>query len=58
MVTTIDRSLEFYVKGVVFEKKMDWRPEGRIEWCYIESLARAGACSKKKRQPYGRLFLL
>lgn len=36
MVTSIDRSLDFYVKGLGFEIKMDWRPEGKIEWCWLE----------------------
>ena len=36
MVTNIDRSLDFYVKGLGFEIKIDWRPEGKIEWCWLE----------------------
>jgi lactoylglutathione lyase len=36
MVTDIDRSIEFYVKGLGFEIKLDWKPKGRIEWCSIE----------------------
>jgi len=36
MVTNIESSLEFYVKGLGFEAKINWRPEGRIEWCWLE----------------------
>jgi lactoylglutathione lyase len=36
MVKSMDRSLKFYVEGLRFAMKMDWRPEGNIEWCYLE----------------------
>ena len=36
MVTSIDKSIDFYTKGLGFEIKIDWRPEGRIEWCWLE----------------------
>ena len=36
MVTSIDRSLDFYVRGLGFEVKIDWKPNGRIEWCWLE----------------------
>ncbi|MBX2971400.1 MAG: hypothetical protein KF803_18685 [Cyclobacteriaceae bacterium] len=36
MVTDIDRSIAFYVKGLGFELKNEWRSKGRIEWCYLE----------------------
>lgn len=36
MVTDIDRSLAFYTKGLGFEMKIDWRPAGKIEWCWLE----------------------
>lgn len=36
MVTDIHRSIEFYVNGLGFELKIDWKPKGRIEWCYLE----------------------
>lgn len=36
MVKDIGATLEFYVKGLGFELKLDWRPEGRIEWCWLE----------------------
>ena len=35
MVTNIDRSLDFY-RGLGFEEKIDWKPQGRIEWCWME----------------------
>ena len=36
MVTDIDASLRFYVDGLGFAIKNEWRPEGRIEWCLLE----------------------
>ena len=36
MVKNLERSLDFYVKGLSFEIKMDWKPGGRIEWCWLE----------------------
>lgn len=36
MVTNMERSLEFYVKGLGFDKKLDWSPAGNLEWCYLE----------------------
>lgn len=36
MVTDIEISLEFYTKGLGFEVKVDWKPKGRIEWCWLE----------------------
>jgi len=36
MVKDIDKSKDFYVKGLGFELKNTWMPEGRIEWCWLE----------------------
>jgi lactoylglutathione lyase len=36
MVTNIGTSIEYYVKGLGFQLKIDWRPKGRIEWCWLE----------------------
>lgn len=36
MVTDIGHSIEFYVMGLGFELKNEWRPDERIEWCWIE----------------------
>lgn len=36
MVTNFNRSIDFYVKGLGFEIKIDWKPEGKIEWCWLE----------------------
>lgn len=36
MVTNIDRSLDFYTGGLGFQIKIDWKPEGKIEWCWLE----------------------
>ena len=32
----MEASLEFYVKGLGFEQKMEWKPNGKIEWCYLQ----------------------
>lgn len=36
MVTNLEDSLDFYCKGLGFQIKIDWRPEGKIEWCWLE----------------------
>ncbi len=36
MVTNMEKSLAFYVAGLGFEMKNDWRPHGKIEWCLLE----------------------
>ena len=36
MVTNMEASLEYYVEGLGFEIKIDWKPKGRIEWCWLE----------------------
>ena len=35
MVTNIDRSLEFY-RQFGFEVKLEWKPEGKTVWCWLE----------------------
>ena len=36
MVTDVKRSLAFYSKGLGFEIKIEWKPEGEVEWCWLE----------------------
>ena len=36
IVTNMDLSMAFYIDGLGFELKMDWKPKGRIEWCWLE----------------------
>jgi lactoylglutathione lyase len=36
MVIDMKASLNFYVDGLGFEIKIDWRPNGEIEWCWLE----------------------
>lgn len=36
MVVHMDRSLDFYSKGLGFELKIKWEPNGRIEWCWLQ----------------------
>jgi lactoylglutathione lyase len=36
MVTDITTSIDFYVKGLGFEIKNSWSPDGRIRWCWLE----------------------
>lgn len=35
-VTDIDASLQFYCDGLGFRKTMEWAPEGRVRWCWLE----------------------
>ena len=36
MVTNIDDSLNFYIKGLGFTIKHQWEPRGKIEWCWLQ----------------------
>jgi len=36
MVANMEKSLDFYVKGLGFELTMEWKPEGKIAWCWLE----------------------
>jgi len=36
MVINMTKSLDFYIKGLGFELKHKWEPEGRIEWCWLQ----------------------
>jgi len=36
MVHDIEASLRFYVDGLGFRKTMEWTPEGKVEWCWLE----------------------
>jgi lactoylglutathione lyase len=35
MVTDMTRSIAFYTGGLGFEIRFEWKPEGRIEWCWL-----------------------
>jgi hypothetical protein len=45
MVTNIDDSLTFYIKGLGFTIKHQWEPRGKIEWCWLQ-LDEASSCCK------------
>ena len=36
MVIDMNKSLDFYIKGLGFELKHKWEPEGSIEWCWLQ----------------------
>ena len=36
MVTSMNNSLDFYIKGLGFELKNKWEPRGTIEWCWLQ----------------------
>lgn len=35
MVTSMERSLAFYIDGLGFSVQHRWSPEGRLRWCWI-----------------------
>jgi lactoylglutathione lyase len=49
MVTNIEMSLDFYVKGLDFELKKKWEPKGKIEWCLLQ-LGNASIMLQEYRQ--------
>jgi lactoylglutathione lyase len=36
MVNDIQASLRFYADGLGFTKTMEWVPDGKLEWCWLE----------------------
>ena len=36
MVNDIAASLRFYVDGLGFRKTIEWMPEGKLQWCWLE----------------------
>ncbi len=37
MVSDMEASLRFYVDGLGFKKTIDWLPDGKIEWCWLQN---------------------
>lgn len=35
-IADMEASLNFYIKGLGFELKNKWEPNGRIEWCWLQ----------------------
>jgi catechol 2,3-dioxygenase-like lactoylglutathione lyase family enzyme len=36
MVHNIDASLRFYTEGLGFRKTIEWVPDGKLRWCWLE----------------------
>ncbi len=36
MVRDIEASLRFYVDGLGFTKTIEWIPDGKLQWCWLE----------------------
>jgi uncharacterized glyoxalase superfamily protein PhnB len=36
MVTDMRASLRFYIDGLGFTKTIEWTPDGKLEWCWLE----------------------
>jgi len=36
MVNDIQASLRFYVEGLGFRKTIEWMPDGKLQWCWLE----------------------
>ena len=36
-VSDMDNSLQFYVNGLGFKISDQWTPDGRMEWCWLQS---------------------
>ena len=52
MVADMQVSLSFYTDRLGFEKKIDWTPHGKIEWCWLE---RGGAALMLQEYRPGRM---
>jgi lactoylglutathione lyase len=36
MVANIEASVRYYVDGLGFEMTNQWKPEGRLQWCWLQ----------------------
>src|SRR5437588_10224573 len=36
MVRDMEASLRFYVDGLGFTKTIEWVPDGKLQWCWLE----------------------
>ena len=50
-VEDIGRSVAFYVDGLGFELKNQWRPGGELRWCQVE---RGGTALMLQQHPAGK----
>jgi len=57
MITDMEASLRFYVDGLGFTKTLDWKPNGRIEWCELQNGGAAIMLQEYRpgRRPAGKL---
>ena len=61
MVTSMERSLAFYVGGLGFTIRNRWMPDGRLRWCWMSlggaalMLQEAVGSSREKLAAEGRL---
>lgn len=57
MVTDIERSVRFYVDKLAFEMTKTWKPEGKLEWCWVQIGDAAVMLQEYRegRRPEGRL---
>ena len=57
MVTDIDSSVRFYVDKLGFEMTNSWRPDRKLEWCWLKIGDAAVMLQeyRKGRRPEGRL---
>ena len=37
MVRDIEASVRYYVDGLGFRKTIEWTPEGRLRWCWLQN---------------------
>ena len=37
MVHDIEASLRYYVDGLGFKKTIEWVPDGKLQWCWLEN---------------------
>jgi len=61
MVTSMDRSLAFYIDGLGFTIQNRWLPDGRLRWCWMSlgdaalMLQEAGESTREKMLTIGTL---
>jgi uncharacterized glyoxalase superfamily protein PhnB len=57
MVANIEAASRWYIDRLGFTMKLSWRPEGKLEWCWLEIGDASLMLQEYHRPPEGKLGL-
>jgi lactoylglutathione lyase len=52
-VADIEASVRFYVDGLGFEMTIQWRPEGKLQWCWLQAGGAAVMLQEYRKEGHG-----